>query len=465
MKDNFFNDIKGSIRFSHAKTLWGYIDTCNTWGNKCNSTSNAVNIMPNIVLTTKCNQRCAYCFASAYTCSTSREMSDAVFDDVLHFLRINRETTVRLVGGEPTLHPRFSKFVDRSIRKGFRVSILSNGLWPRKVHTHLRQIDPTQISYLINVNHPTSYSKGTWKSICDTLSFLSTYTDTALSINLDKTNSDFEYIIETAKRFDIRSIRFSIVRPSLDAPQIYDPPSDFIEIIASLQKQCADAGILCGSDCTFITPCRIENAPGGKRIANALLFDATFDPIGSCSPSMDIFPDFHAIYCFGIGKALSVDLNTHKYLSEIESIFFYAKNMMLKEDPTCSACSYYRIRRCLGGCWSERMLDHDYSDALERFNRLAKKTDLHRYPYKLTDGIKIRKLRNNGHVAVTAPPTYRHVYSTTDMQLMQMVLKNGSPEKRIEYYCKYGEVTPRTAIRRLNDFILQCITAGTIDFI
>ena len=65
--------------------------------------------MANISVTAICNLRCDYCFARAALdgCSQSApHMPLSVYERVLGFLERSGINQVRLLGGEPTLHPQ-----------------------------------------------------------------------------------------------------------------------------------------------------------------------------------------------------------------------------------------------------------------------------------------------------------------------------------------------------------------------
>ncbi len=87
-----------------------------------------------IELTHRCNFRCKHCYL----------LQD---EEVLHQLHVRKEIgferwqsildqafdagvlTILLTGGEPTLHPDFSKIYTYTVRKGFRTSVYSNGVF------------------------------------------------------------------------------------------------------------------------------------------------------------------------------------------------------------------------------------------------------------------------------------------------------------------------------------------------
>lgn len=94
--------------------------------------------MPNILLTNIYNRNCIYCFAKqemkdAKNRGRKEELSFKNLKIILDFLERSSEKTVRLMGGEPTLHPQFKEFIDYILSRGFRVHIFTDGLFPPKI--------------------------------------------------------------------------------------------------------------------------------------------------------------------------------------------------------------------------------------------------------------------------------------------------------------------------------------------
>ena len=84
---------------------------------------------------------------------------------------------MRLLGGEPTLHPEFMELVeDMRAASGLDVFVFTNGLWPdalhqREIRVHLAETPSPRVNFLFNVNEPSRQGEaesarrgGPWRS-------------------------------------------------------------------------------------------------------------------------------------------------------------------------------------------------------------------------------------------------------------------------------------------------------------
>ncbi len=81
-----------------------------------------------LLLTSKCNLRCDRCISGIN--GKGKHMPDEVLDKALGIIKKTPGIkTVRLSGGEPTLHPRFIEVARRLRAMGKRVVVFTNGQW------------------------------------------------------------------------------------------------------------------------------------------------------------------------------------------------------------------------------------------------------------------------------------------------------------------------------------------------
>ena len=77
--------------------------------------------MANLIITNYCNAECTFCFAAdsrhRMIRNGSREMDETEFRDCLEFSMNGGNRELRLLGGEPTLHPFFTDFVKNNFHK------------------------------------------------------------------------------------------------------------------------------------------------------------------------------------------------------------------------------------------------------------------------------------------------------------------------------------------------------------
>lgn len=113
-----------------------------------------MNNAPNILLTNLCNARCEYCFArDEMNRNMVQEMKYKDFLKVVKFLKKNKVTSLRLMGGEPTLHTQFEKVVMVGLKKFDNIVIFSNGLIPIKSKQILMD-NPEKLQFNFNIDTP-----------------------------------------------------------------------------------------------------------------------------------------------------------------------------------------------------------------------------------------------------------------------------------------------------------------------
>lgn len=110
--------------------------------------------MANLIVSTVCPMRCSFCFAGEQRAKTGRGSSAYLslgeFDHRLAFLDRSGIGEVRLIGGEPTLHPRFPELIARA--RGRRIVVFTNGLIPQRALACLESLPESECTVLVNMN-------------------------------------------------------------------------------------------------------------------------------------------------------------------------------------------------------------------------------------------------------------------------------------------------------------------------
>ena len=111
--------------------------------------------MANLIITNYCNAECPFCFAAdsrhRMMRNGSREMDEIEFRDCLEFSMGGGNRELRLLGGEPTLHPLFKDFVKVGREAGCSVTVFSNGVMPAASCEALAVLDPEICNVVINM--------------------------------------------------------------------------------------------------------------------------------------------------------------------------------------------------------------------------------------------------------------------------------------------------------------------------
>ena len=107
-----------------------------------------------IMINDYCNVDCRYCFAKKTFSSDKKDITMENFEYALNFLKKSNIKTVKLLGGEPTLHPKFKDMVKRINDDDFfnNICIFTNGLSLNE--DIIKGIISNKIQFLISFNHP-----------------------------------------------------------------------------------------------------------------------------------------------------------------------------------------------------------------------------------------------------------------------------------------------------------------------
>ena len=118
----------------------------------------------NIILNSYCNLKCNYCFADEYMEETVKTPGKSMeYDFFVEELlpRIKNVSLINFMGGEPTLHPRFTDILSSTLdhlQPFSYLGIFTNGLMPQKaLDLILKTVGPTgsierQIEFKVLLN-------------------------------------------------------------------------------------------------------------------------------------------------------------------------------------------------------------------------------------------------------------------------------------------------------------------------
>lgn len=80
-----------------------------------------------IMITTKCNNKCTWCYSKSVL-NNGSNMSMNTFKTIVSILKNNGVQTIILTGGEPTTHPALIPFIEQAILSNIKqINVISNG--------------------------------------------------------------------------------------------------------------------------------------------------------------------------------------------------------------------------------------------------------------------------------------------------------------------------------------------------
>jgi len=303
----------------------------------------------NIMINTKCNLSCPFCFASTIVNKKQHrleEMKGEDFEFILSLLK-GKIKTVTLMGGEPTLHKNFLAFIEKSLSEGFNIMLLTNGCWSQKVRESLTKLPSNRIKYCINLNE--YMRQEIVEKVTDNLMHIDP-DSIILSVNIDRINFNFDFYKKLIKHIPVRAVRWSYSLPGGD--NRFLNKSDYSHISESL---IAFFDFLLKRDIEIISDHLVPLCVFNKKQVD-YFSQKNIKIKTKCSPIVDILPDLTVINCFPLfGKIDSLKLSE---FNSIEDIYKEFKNMLNNHnhfaDPKCKECEMFN-KICSGGCLALRI--------------------------------------------------------------------------------------------------------------
>ncbi len=315
---------------------------------------------PNILVTNFCNQNCSFCFALTEMNNQliKKEMSLADFKTILLKMKKikNKIDTVKILGGEPTLHSSFNKIINLSLKHFTYVQIFTNGIFSDEKASFLSQNLP-RIKFTFNVVTPGFiFNKKIRENVVKRILFFSQKTEVTLSLTIDNT-TDLEIIFKTIPRaiFDkVKIIRIGLSNPVAGEKNYYqfeDFPkigAKFYQLIKNLKQinPKLKISLNCGlTRCMFTT----------KQYQ--YLKKNNIDVLGwGCfgkASSMDIQTDLSAFHCFPLSTKHRLKLKNSR-LQTLNAKFLAKRYQYWSKiyQNVCKKCPFYghKPNKCPGPC-------------------------------------------------------------------------------------------------------------------
>lgn len=311
--------------------------------------------MANLTISRVCNMACPYCFAQGYMRPAGNGRSSAfmpleTFRHLLDFLARSGINQVRLIGGEPTLHPHFVEMVSLAQAHGLPLLIFSHGLMPERALACLENLPLDVCQVLINTN-ATQYPNGPTPEEMshrqETMRRLGRRAQAGFTIF--RPDFDPTFLLPLIATCNCRpAIRLGLAQPIADGTNAYLHPKQYPFVghrIAQFAKQAAARGVRLEFDCGFV-PCMFSPAD------MAILQEARADVGWRCNPILDIDGSNRAIHCFALSGKADILLDTKQDAAELRH------QLIVQTQPyrgagiyrDCSTCPLKQQGDCPGGC-------------------------------------------------------------------------------------------------------------------
>lgn len=317
--------------------------------------------MANIMINTSCNLRCPYCFAEdCMTEKKSLKVNNMTIDTFKKAIKLcNRSgEPIGIIGGEPLIHPEINDFIKYAVDDEDLLTIMlfTNGIHLDKIFpTILMEETMCKLNMLINVNTP-NINKN-FDKLVENLDYLynNGYKFFELGLNLyDENQDEIDIVIDLLKRYNRKTLRFSITIPN-DNVKRNIKPLDYFNImkpkLIELLTKCKDINVKANGDCNYIPSCVFSDDE--KELLKEMGFDYLLHNTTCTGGPIDILPDFTAVRCFGMSNKEVIDLNDFNNLSDIRRYFdlkYFYPNIVKPVDEKCNSCYDFKSGKCTGGC-------------------------------------------------------------------------------------------------------------------
>lgn len=313
--------------------------------------------MANVLLTSRCNLKCPYCFASDFVGSRADDMSIESFIKILDFVSPDRE--IGLIGGEPLIYDKIDTVLDilANDYRFSRVSIFTNGV---KIDKHIDSLCFSKAHILINLNSPSDIGIGAYDKVSANIDMLlqrGMKNQVTLGLNIYKENQDFEPFLDIVKKHGFKRVRVCVTIPNGGGECQSSYFLRMKETLFSFYSELYKLGVAPCYDCNVIPSCYytdeekafLSKLPYFSEHERSLLLGET--PV--CSPIIDIYPDGSATRCFGCSSDARVKIDDFKNINDLKNYFFMwidSKRVHIPSREECKDCYKFKTFACFGGC-------------------------------------------------------------------------------------------------------------------
>lgn len=348
--------------------------------------------MANIMITSACNLRCPYCFANEFVNVEANHIEPDAFAAALDFvLGDGTQRHVGLIGGEPTLHPRFKELLRMVIadRRAERATLYTNGL---RVEPFLDELRHPKFSLLVNVNGPGDIGEERFARIAANIAHmvddLYMRDRVTLGINMYKPDFEYGYMIDLLVRHGFTRVRTSITVPNVESGRNVDARPYFLAMKPQVKRfflELLERGVTPYFDCNKIPSCLVDAqdvaefaeflplpgeaapTPGDPELGGAGggrargLSDAgrlrgaggLLSRTVQCKPVVDVLQDLTAVRCFGLSEHTKARIADFGGIGELvryyeNTVDAFACNTAYAAE--CGSCGLRATRDCTGGC-------------------------------------------------------------------------------------------------------------------
>jgi MoaA/NifB/PqqE/SkfB family radical SAM enzyme len=300
----------------------------------------------NISLTYRCNRQCSYCYAKNLNRDFPQDLSLENFKKILEWFKSQNIPHFNVLGGEPTIHPKFNDMLKLTNENNLRVRIFTNNLFNQPIFKNNAGCIE---SVRVNFNKPTDYKEDEKKIFDSNLSFLHDNNfNIVLCFNITPDTKYYDYFIDTCLKYNVNQVFWATTCPGLKKENLFvemDELKNMTPFLIDFVQSCIDQGVF---------PLLIKSLP-------LCIFDSyerlwlrkKADLRGVCGMPENIYvinPDLTLFPCT-ILQIGGPNILSFKKEGDI-SKFYEEKIKELRQKPLfekCKECKDYKRGICQGG--------------------------------------------------------------------------------------------------------------------
>ncbi len=301
--------------------------------------------MTNLIVSRVCNQACNFCFAGDADANLAeRFISMEQYERCLDYLDRSGIEQVRLLGGEPGLHPRFPELVERASRRAKTVLVFTNGLMPERAIAALEALPPERCGVVLNASAGDQRTRARQKAFLERLG-----AKVQPGCSLYRLDQDLESIFDWVSGTGCKpSVRLGLAHPIMGGGNDFLPTWQYRQAgqrVVQFGQACAQHGFRIELDCGF-TRCMFSEAELER------LRELSADLGWYCSPIIDLDLDGATFHCFPLAGRFRAALTGEVTAAELRARFLqqtapYRAAGIYKH---CADCDYRQDQTCSGGC-------------------------------------------------------------------------------------------------------------------
>lgn len=279
---------------------------------------------------------------------TSPYISMEAFGRHLAFLERSGMQEVRLIGGEPTMHPQFTELIQRA--RGRHILVFTNGLMPERSLACLEDLPESECTVLVNMNAtrlPDGPSAAETRRRSQAVRRLAGRA--LLGFTIFRVEFDPRPLRELMEEAGAqRVLRLGMAQPVLGGRNEYLHPKFYRAVgrtVAELATRTAPLGVRLELDCGFVR-CMFSDEDV------EVLRNAGTDLTPRCNPILDVGVDGTVSHCFPLAGRFDLALASQPVARELRQVL-EARTRPYRQAGVyrrCSRCAFRESGECAGGC-------------------------------------------------------------------------------------------------------------------